>query len=245
VRFAEDAAVLDIIAGGRLELGLAIGYRKREYAAQGLAFNKRGRMFDEWLEIVTRLWAGETFDFAGEQYQVSGAAAMPPPPRGRIPLWLGGFADKAVERVVRYAEGYLGNEETVPPYLEKLAAAGRDPAQGKVRITGLMTVVARDPEAALAELAPYYHHVNNSYAEWFTEDKALGVEGFTPMDLDAFKASGTLEVLTPEQAVAKFSALAERMPLDHYMMMMPPGLPAARFVEYAQVFADEVIPAFR
>lgn len=245
VRFAEDAAVLDILAGGRLELGFAIGYRKREYAAHGVAFNKRGRIFDEWLEIVTRLWAGETVDHHGEQFQVTGAQALPRAPRGRIPLWLGGFADKAIERVVRYADGYLGDEGTVAPYLEKRAAAGADVASAKVRITGLMTVVARDPEAALEELAPYYHHVNNSYAEWFTEDRALGVDGFTPMDLAAFKASGTLEVLTPEQAIAKFRALAERMPLDHYMMMMPPGLPAQRFVEYAQVFADEVIPAFR
>src|SRR5438094_6910064 len=60
MRFAEDCAVLDILAGGRLELGLAIGYRKREYAAFGVDFTKRGRLFDEWLEIVTRLWGGET-----------------------------------------------------------------------------------------------------------------------------------------------------------------------------------------
>lgn len=245
VRFAEDAAVLDILSGGRLDLGLAIGYRRREYAAHGAAFNRRGRIFDEWLQIVTRLWAGEAVDFAGEHFSVEGARLSPPAPRGRVPLWLGGFADKAIERVVRYADGYLGNEDTVAPYLAKLAGAGGDPAQARVRITGLMTVVARDPQAALDELAPYYHHVNNSYAQWFNEDRALGVEGFTPMSLDAFKASGTLEILTPDQAIAKFRALAGAMPLDHYMMMMPPGLPAHRFVEYAQVFADEVIPAFR
>jgi hypothetical protein len=45
--------------------------------------------------------------------------------------------------------------------------------------------------------------------------------------------------------VAMLRDMKERMPMDHYMMMMPPGLPAARFVEYAQLFADEVMPAFR
>ena len=100
VRFAQDCAVLDILAAGRLEVGLAIGYRKRETAAYGVDFTKRGRMFDEWLEIVTRLWAGETVDYAGQFYQFQGAMLMPPATRGRVPLFIGGFADKAVDRVV-------------------------------------------------------------------------------------------------------------------------------------------------
>lgn len=245
VRFATDAAVLDTIAGGRLELGLAIGYRKRETAAFGVDFTKRGKMFDEWLDVATRLWAGETVDHAGQFYQCAGARLVPPAPRGRMPLWLGGFADKAIARVVKYGDGYLGNEDVCLAYVERLKAEGRDIEQAKVRITGLMTVVARDPEAAMEELAPCFHHVNNGYAEWANEDNALGTESFKPMDLDAFKASGALQILKPEEAVAFFRGLAERMPLDHYMMMMPPGLPADRFVHYAQVFADEVLPAFR
>jgi alkanesulfonate monooxygenase SsuD/methylene tetrahydromethanopterin reductase-like flavin-dependent oxidoreductase (luciferase family) len=230
--------VLDIIAGGRLEMGVAIGYRKRETAAFGVDFTKRGRMFDEWLQIVTRLWAGETVDFAGQHFSVSGAKVMPPPPRGRIPLYIGGFGEKAIERVMRYGAGYIGNADVFTQYAPP---SGQDAAS--VRITGLFTVVARDPEKALAELAPYYHHVNNSYGAWFAEDK--GVEGLQPMSLEAFKASGIMQVMTPDAAVAMFRDLQQRLPLDHYMMMLPPGLPAARFVEYAQVFADEVIPAFR
>lgn len=245
VRFATDCAVLDTIAGGRLEMGLAIGYRRRETAAFGVDFTRRGRIFDEWLEIVTRLWAGETVDFEGQQFQVKGAKVMPPAPRGRIPLFIGGFADKAVDRVVKYGDGYLGNEDVCLGYVEKLGQLGRDTSEAKVRITGLMTVVAEDPDAAIDELAPYFHHVNNSYGEWFVEDKALGVEGMQPMSLDDFKASGQMQVMTPDEAIAMFTDLRAKMPLDHYMMMMPPGLPVERFVHYAQLFADKVIPAFR
>lgn len=244
VRFATDCAVLDIIAGGRLEMGLAIGYRKRETAAFGVDFTRRGRIFDEWLEIVTRLWAGETVDYEGQQFQIKGAKVMPPPPRGRIPLFIGGFADKAVERVVKYGDGYLGSDDVCLAYVDKLREQGRDFGAAKVRITGLMTVVARDPEAALEELAPYFHHVNNSYGEWFVEDRAMGKESFQPMDLDAFKKSGTLQILTPDQAIAMFRDLQAKMPLDHYMMAMPPGLPAERFVHYAEAFASDVMPAF-
>ena len=244
VRFATDVAVLDILARGRLEMGLAIGYRKRETAAFGVDFTRRGKMFDEWLAIVTRLWAGETVDFDGAFYKCAGAQLSPPAPRGRIPLYIGGFAPKAVERVARYGDGYIGDAGVFEGYAAKLAEQGRDPASAKVRVTGLMTVVASDKAAAIDELAPHFHHVNNSYGAWFAEDKALGMSSFDPMDLDAFKASGVMEVLTPEEAIAKFRALEAKVPVDHYMMMMPPGLPAERFQHYAGLFAREVMPAF-
>ena len=244
VRFAEDCAVLDIVANGRLEMGLAIGYRRRENAAFGVDFTKRGRMFDEWLQIVTRLWAGETVDFAGQYYTVTGAKVMPPAPRGKIPLYVGGFGEKAMERVARYGDGYIGNEEVFSAFTDKLSEQGHDPAAAGVAVTGLFIMVARDPEKAMDELAPYYHHVNNSYGEWFCEDKALGVDGMKPMDLDAFKKSGTLQIWTPEEAIGKLRAMQARVPLESFMMMLPPGLPAAKFVEYAETFARYVMPAF-
>ena len=245
VRFAQDCAVLDILADGRLEMGLAIGYRRREMAAHGVDFSRRGRIFDEWLDIVTRLWAGETVSHEGAAYAISGARIAPPAPRGRIPLYIGGFADKAIERVTRYGDGYLGDAGTCEAYVKRLAESGEGADAARVRITGLTTFVADDPERALDELAPHFHYINNSYGAWFNEDKALGLDdGMKPMDLDAYKASGALQILTPDEAIDYFRGLQQRLPLEHYMMMMPAGLPAARFVEYAQVFADKVLPAF-
>jgi hypothetical protein len=63
--------------------------------------------------------------------------------------------------------------------------------------------------------------------------------------LDEFKASGILQILTPAQAIAHFTAMRERIPVEHFMMMKPPGLPAERFLEYSDVFARGVIPAFQ
>ena len=246
VRFASDCAVLDALSGGRLELGLAIGYRKREYAAMQAEFGKRGKVFDELLEIVTRLWAGECVSFAGQHFTLDNVSIAPTPAAGRIPMYIGGFAPKALDRVARYADGYFGNADCVPMYLERMAAHGRDPAQASVRVPGLFVTVAKDPEAAMDELAPYYHYINTVYAGWNAEDQALGIDNpaLGDMDLDAFRASGIFQVWTPEQAVAKFRAMREKFPLDHFMMSLPPGLPLDRFVAYAQVFADEVMPAF-
>lgn len=243
VRFAEDCAVLDIISGGRLEVGLAIGYRKREYDAFGIDFTKRGRIFDEWLQVVTRLWAGEEVDFSGQFFSLNAAKIIPPAPRGRVPLYIGSFTDKAMERVARFGDGFVGSGDLCDMYADKLRQQGKDPSSARIRTTELFLAVAEDPERAMEELAPFYHYVNNSYGEWFNE--GAGVEGLNTMSLDEFKASGVLQVLTPDAAIAKFKTMQERMPLEHVMMMWPAGLPAERFVTYAQLFADKVIPAFR
>jgi alkanesulfonate monooxygenase SsuD/methylene tetrahydromethanopterin reductase-like flavin-dependent oxidoreductase (luciferase family) len=247
VRFASDCAVLDCIAGGRLEVTLAIGYRRREYAALGLDFARRGAMFDEFLEIVTRLWAGETVTFAGRFYAVEGAFLAPPAPRGRIPLFIGGFVPRAMERVARWADGYFGNIESGPLYLDKWCAAGRDAASANMRLPELFTVVAEDKERAWDELAPHFHHVNNTYGEMAAEDQALGVgeeRTLGAMSLEAFKASGILRVLSPGEAIDLFRGMQARAPVDHIMLGIPPGLPSARFKPYAELFAREVIPAF-
>lgn len=247
VRFAEECAVLDILSDGRLETALGLGYRRREYDMRGERFGQRGRRFDEFLHIVRALWAGETVDFDGKHYSVQAARIMPAPPRGAIPLYIGAFADKALERVVEHADGYFGSAEACERYLEKLRQRGSDPGRAAIRIPGLYLTVAEDPEKAMDELAPHYHHVFSSYGAWMNEDNAIGFDSpaTQPMDLDAFKRSGILQILTPGQAISHFKAMQERIPVEHYMMMRPPGLPAARFIEYAQLFADTVIPALR
>ncbi len=246
VRFAEECAVLDILSNGRAEMALAIGYRRRETESYGVDFRKRGAMFDEFLDIVRRLWAGETVTFAGEHYQLRDAAISPPSPRGQIPLYIGGFAEKALARVAKYADGYFGNEEVCGLYADKLRDEGKDPGGARIRIQALFTMVARDPEAAMEELAPYFHHVNNTYGVWLNEDKAVGIDdpALKPMSLEAFKTSGILQILTPEHAIGRFRKMQERINVEHIMMMLPPGLPPAQFKPYAELFAAEVIPAF-
>jgi probable F420-dependent oxidoreductase len=246
VRFAEETAILDILSRGRLELGLAIGYRRRETEAFGVDFGRRGAIFDEFLQIVTALWAGESVSFEGKHFTIKDAKIVPPAPRGKVPLYIGGFAEKALARVARFGDGYFGNPEVSDPYLAKVREQGKEPAEARMRIPGLFEVVAHDPAEAMEELAPYYHYVNNAYSVFLNEDKAIGIDDpmLKPMDLEAFKTSGILQIRTPDQAIDRFRRLREKMPLEHFMMMLPPGLPHDRFRHYAQVFADEVIPAF-
>lgn len=244
-RFAEEAALLQNLSKGRLEIQLALGYRAREADMFGVDFSKRGRIFDEFLEIVTRLWAGDIVNHDSALFQVKEAKLMPPP-ETRIPLYIGGFAAKALERAVRYGDGYFGDPRSSSLYMSKLAEAGKDTASARLRIPCLFTAVAHDTAEALDELAPFFHHVNNSYGEWNAEDRKQGQEGpdIAPMSLKEYKVSGAIEILTPGQAIDKFRKLRERMPLEHVMLALPAGMAPSKFRKYAAIFAEEVIPAF-
>ena len=110
-----------------------------------------------------------------------------------------------MERVANYADGYFGNEEIRDLYIEKLRQHGR------IRPSGYSNPRPvpdrrRGSEKAMEELAPYYHHVYTSYGAWMNEDNAIGLDNpaTQPMGVGAFKRSGIVQILTPEQAVSYF-----------------------------------------
>ena len=103
VRIAEEAAVVDILSGGRLTLGVAAGYREVEFAVMQVDYRTRGRRFRESLEILQLAWRGEPFSYAGEIFQFPEVVVRPTPvQRPGIPLWLGGTTPVALRRVVEY-----------------------------------------------------------------------------------------------------------------------------------------------
>ena len=250
VRFAEDCAVIDVLSGGRLEMAVAVGYRQRETDAFGVSFPGRGSRTDELLEIAKRLWAGETVTFEGKHFTVRNARITPGPVSGHIPLFVGGFSNKALERVVRFGDGYHGNIEVYPLYLDKLREAGKDVATARFRMIDLFFLVARDPEQAWEELGPHFFHVHDSYMRWQQEssndyDLANVNIDLKPMTLDEFRASGRLRIVTPDKAIDRLRKLLAEAPIEHFIMSVPPGYPLARFRDHAQLFATEVMPAFQ
>jgi len=103
IRIAEEAAVVDLISGGRLTLGIAAGYREVEFAAMGVDHATRGRRFEESIEILQRAWTGEPFSYAGEVFTIPEVVVRPVPwQRPGIPLWLGGTTPVALRRAVRH-----------------------------------------------------------------------------------------------------------------------------------------------
>jgi alkanesulfonate monooxygenase SsuD/methylene tetrahydromethanopterin reductase-like flavin-dependent oxidoreductase (luciferase family) len=250
VRFAEDCAVLDILSNGRLEMAIAVGYRQRETDAFGVSFAGRGSRTDEFLEIVRRLWRGESVTFEGKHFSIKNARVMPPPPRGDIPLYIGGFSNKALQRAVVHGDGYHGNVDAYPQYAEKLRENGKDPATGRLRMIDMFFLVASDPEKAWHELGEHFYYLQQSYQQWQHEDRTdydLNNVDVTlqPMSMEEFETSGWVHILTPGQAIDRLRDMLNRAPIEHFVMPVPPGFPLTKFRTYAELFAREVMPAFR
>lgn len=94
---AKGAATVQVLSGGRLILGVGVGYQKTEFEALGVDFRRRGRLTDEALDLIRRAWAGEIVEPANEPRPV---------PNPAPPIWVGGSSDKALDRAARYGDGW-------------------------------------------------------------------------------------------------------------------------------------------
>src|SRR5207244_12208354 len=99
-------ATLDLLSGGRLRLGVGIGWNAVEYEALGMTFNDRGRRFEEQIELLRRLWTEPVVDFEGRWHRVTAAGINPRPVQRPIPIWIGGSAERALRRAARVADGF-------------------------------------------------------------------------------------------------------------------------------------------
>ena len=103
---AKQVAQIDILSGGRMRLGVGVGWNPVEFKAVGEEFHNRGRPEVEQLQLLRRLWEEDVVDFRGEWHRVDRAGINPRPAR-RIPIWLGGRTDVVMKRAVRLADGYM------------------------------------------------------------------------------------------------------------------------------------------
>jgi alkanesulfonate monooxygenase SsuD/methylene tetrahydromethanopterin reductase-like flavin-dependent oxidoreductase (luciferase family) len=154
VWLAKATASLDAISGGRLTLGLGVGGRPDDFAAMDRPMNRRGKLMDETLDLLHRAWAGESV--TGDDQEVGPAPAA----GNRISVLIGGNSDAAVERTVKYGEGWTaggGGPEMAAPMIEKVRqawhAAGRE---GEPRFAALAYFGLSDEEASRAALRRYY-----------------------------------------------------------------------------------------
>jgi probable F420-dependent oxidoreductase len=131
---AKQAAEIDVLTGGKLRLGVGIGWNPVEFEALGMNFKNRARRFEEQIQVMRRLWTERTVAFEGRYHTLSSAGINPRPVQQPIPIWIGASAEDAVKRATRIADGYLplrpldgGWEATMEKVNGWLGEAGRDP----------------------------------------------------------------------------------------------------------------------
>jgi alkanesulfonate monooxygenase SsuD/methylene tetrahydromethanopterin reductase-like flavin-dependent oxidoreductase (luciferase family) len=233
---AEEAAVVDQLSGGRLQLGIGAGYSPREYALYDRDISKRYGLTDAAVAEVRRLLDDDV--------------VTPPPAQRPFPLWLGYQGPQGARRAGRLGVGLLSlDRRLLEPYREGLAEAGHDP--GLARTGGMLdVVVADDPEEALARILPHFLHQANTYAECAvagtgTEPRVLTAEKVMSRSTAPGQVPG-LRVMTPDDAVAAIREATDGAPVEHvYLWASVAGMPGDLVDRHVELLCSEVAPALR
>ncbi|MFN0089127.1 MAG: LLM class F420-dependent oxidoreductase [Acidimicrobiales bacterium] len=136
---AKECATLDLLSGGRLELGIGVGWLEEEFNALGIPWERRGARSDEYIKVLRTLWTEEKASFQGEFAAFNGAISNPKPVQKTVPILIGGHSKAAARRAGRLGDGFFpvtAGEDELVDILELMRseakAAGRDPASIEV-----------------------------------------------------------------------------------------------------------------
>jgi probable F420-dependent oxidoreductase len=182
VLMAKQLASLDVVAGGRLDVGLGIGWSRVEFAASGVPYARRGARGEEFLRVLRALWTDDLVEFHGDFYQVPPARMEPKPlQRPHPPVLLGGGAGAALRRAGRVADGWISASRADLRHIDQPIAVVKGAAERAGRDPEALRFVCRGPARLGPAGAAGRRPLTGSAAE---------VRG----DLDDLRAQGVTEV---------------------------------------------------
>jgi probable F420-dependent oxidoreductase len=180
---AKQAAEIDILTGGRMVLGIGVGWSASEFEALGMNFANRGDRIEEQVALLRRLWTDELVDFEGEWHAMSDMGMNPRPIQRPIPIWFGAMADVAIRRAARIGDGWLMIPRTKPDdemkrkievFHAAAHGAGRNP--GELGIDATVFAEDRGPNEWLSE-AQAWREIGATSVTFRTSES-----GFTSID---------------------------------------------------------------
>ena len=136
VLVAKQAAEVDLLSGGRLRLGVGLGWNKVEYDGLGMPFGNRAKRFSEQIDVMRELWSKRVVEYRGDFHNFDSAGINPEPIQRPIPVWIGAMKEVAVRRAARVGDGWFmyprqdpGDEAhaMISTYRQAAAEAGREP----------------------------------------------------------------------------------------------------------------------
>jgi alkanesulfonate monooxygenase SsuD/methylene tetrahydromethanopterin reductase-like flavin-dependent oxidoreductase (luciferase family) len=249
---AEQIATVDVMSGGRVILGVALGYRDVEYLAFGTTQKERVKRFEENLLAIKRLWTEDTVDMVGSHFTLAGASVgTKPVQKPHPPIWIGANADPAIRRAARLGDCWYVNPHNridtivrqVDVYKRALDEYGKPfprefPARREV-------FVARSREEAIRVCAPYLGAKYAAYQRWGqgqampAGDNDLGVE-FEELLRDRFLLG------SPDEVAEGILRLHRATGINHLVMSVQwPGMPQSLALDELHMLAEEVFPRVR
>jgi len=227
VHIAEEAALVDLVSGGRLELGFGAGYREVEHRAFGSEFRDRRRRVEETVEEVRHLHAT--------------GGISPLPLQRPIPMWLGYQGPHGARRAGQLGVGLLSlDRRLLDPYRDGLRDGGHQPQVAQMG--GLVEiVVADDPEEAAIRIAPHREHQQRTY-----RDAHGGGVDEVEAPITTTPDGAGLAVLTVDDAVTRIRRLTDGLPVAHaYVWASIAGMPDDLVERHLELMFTQVAPAVR
>jgi alkanesulfonate monooxygenase SsuD/methylene tetrahydromethanopterin reductase-like flavin-dependent oxidoreductase (luciferase family) len=252
VEVAEQVAMLDHLAGGRLVFGIGAGWQPEEFRVLGVPMEGRLARLEESLAVIERLWSGERVTFHGRHVTVDDARlTLLPAQRPRPPVWIGANASvAAVRRAARLADAWIVSSHPdidavarhVATYRQALAELGKPfPAELPVLRNAY---VAPDMDTALAEARGYFEASYEIFGDWGLFERVLRAGARQLRGADLLR--GRLIVGSPEDCLGQIAACREQVPIGCLILRMQwLGMPHARVARAIALAGEKLLPALR
>lgn len=253
LRVAEDATAVDILSNGRFDLGVGQGYSHAEFESFCVPRRERAARLEEGVKLLHRLFREDRVSFDGLFTQLRDVSLSPRPVQEpHLPVWIGARGEKAIRRAARLGCDLLCTlgPDPAPTYVEALREAGRAPEDFKIGQLRFV-YVAETEDRAWEESQAHVREVLNFYSHILAE--ASDVPGDRelrpferPEDLRRSPFAEEALIGSPEQVARKLERFTKQYRCTHFIMATQfPGLDPAKANRSFELFAREIMPAFR
>lgn len=244
IKLAEDIAVVDVISGGRLRIGVGQAYRAEEFAAFGVNKKQRLGRTLETVEILKLAWTGERFSYKGKYFDLNDVRVLPRPVSQPYPELLWGVgAPKGIQRAAEMGLSFatVGAASSVKLYHDALKARGADPA--KFSVVGSRTVyVADSAEAAWKDIEASSMYWAENYGKWLSQHAGTDISK-APIRPDPERLKRVSVLGPPNEIRRRLAQVIEEDQLtDLIITTQMPGLDPAKAMHSLERFGAEVLP---
>ncbi len=254
IRLAEDAAVLDQLSGGRLTLGLGLGWREEEFRMFGVPFAERLPRTIDTVEILRRAWTGERFSYDGAVYSYDRVRVTPPPAQeGGPPILLGGYAEASRRRAGVLGDGHITDADddahrALTLMEEGAREAGRDPTELHLVLMA-NAFVADDGASAWERARPGVLHQLGAYDAWDAGHDTPGHDSLEASLADEHAARRGTAAGSPEDVAHALrpliAAYGSRREFDLVVRLHYPGMDLDTAARAVELFGEHVLPALK
>ena len=249
VMVAEEGAMVDMISGGRLILGVGAGYAPEEFAAFGSSLKERGTRLEEGASLLHRLWTEENVTHHGKHYRVDSATIAPRPvQRPRPPIWFGAWVEPAIQRAARLGDAWFvgpsANLAELAPsaHLYRKACSETGRGEGAIALFRYVFVAGSTEEARRVAGGPFIQAFESMYFRWPHPVVKRPAGKLTIEQL----AEQRIILGNPDACAQEIARFRRELNLTHLVCRFSvPGIPREACARSLDLFTREVMPSLQ